>query len=174
MREVRAPGELDLLPLRQQARRARGPARAPFEELHALFPSPSAFDDLPPLERLEAWFSAACKSLDERPDYLLLLVAIGVGPQREAEAVQGTVRRLRDYAHASWVNALTPVFAPDGAKADKALVEELAVLGRALTDGLSVANAFDGISYSSEVASFVALVRGLARHRDSARRVTAY
>ncbi|HUQ56062.1 TetR/AcrR family transcriptional regulator [Lentzea sp.] len=141
-----------------------------FEELHTLFPSPSAFDDLAPLERLEAWFSAACRSLDERPDYLQLLVAIGVGPQKDAEAVQATVRRIRDFAHASWVDALTPVFAPEGDRADKELVEELAVLGRALTDGLAVANSFDGVSYSSEVASFVALVRGLARHRDYAGR----
>ncbi|MFD9700400.1 TetR/AcrR family transcriptional regulator [Lentzea sp. NPDC059081] len=137
-----------------------------FEELHTLFPSPSAFDHLPPLERLEAWFSAACESLDERPDYLQLLVAIGVGPQKDAEAVQGTVRRIRDFAHASWVDALTPVFAPDGDEAGEKLVQELAVLGRALTDGLSVANSFDGISYGSQSASFVALVRGLARHRD--------
>ncbi|WP_434445493.1 TetR/AcrR family transcriptional regulator [Lentzea sp. E54] len=139
-----------------------------FEELHALFPSPSAFDDLAPLERLEAWFSAACKSLDDRPDYLRLLVAVAVGPQKEAEAVQATVRRIRDNAHASWVSALTPIFAPGGRKADKALVEQLAVLGRALTDGLAVSNSFDEITYSSEVGSFLSLVRGLAQQRGYA------
>src|SRR5688500_1641231 len=117
-----------------------------FEELHALFPNPSSFDDLPPLERLEAWFSAACGSLDRRPDYLRLLIAISVGPQKDAEAVQRTVRRIRDYAHASWVDALTPIFAPNGGEDGEALVEQLAVLGRALTDGLSVSKSFDDMS----------------------------
>jgi AcrR family transcriptional regulator len=141
-----------------------------FDELHALFPAPASFDDLPPLDRLEAWFSAACDSLDRRPDYLQLLVAISVGPQKDAEAVRTTVRRIRDYAHASWVAALTPIFAPNGGKNNEALVQELAVLGRALTDGLSVTNSFDGMSYSSQVAPFVSLVRGLAEQRAAAKR----
>lgn len=136
-----------------------------FEELHALFPNPSSFDDRAPLDRLEAWFSAACASLDRRPDYLRLLVAISVGPQKDAEVVQATVRRIRDYAHASWVDALTPIFAPNGGKNNEALVQQLAVLGRALTDGLSVADSFDGTTYSSQVAPFVALIRGLAEQR---------
>lgn len=133
-----------------------------FEELHALYPDPSSFDHLAPLERLEAWLSAACSSLDRRPDYLQLLVAISVGPQKDAEAVRATVRRVRDYAHASWVEALTPIFAPDGGQDNEALVQQLAVLGRALTDGLSVTNSFDDVSYSSQVAPFVSLIRGLA------------
>ncbi|GAA1560101.1 hypothetical protein GCM10009741_76580 [Kribbella lupini] len=136
-----------------------------FEEMHGLFPSPSSFDDLEPLDRLEAWFTAACRSLDQRPDYLRLLVAISVGPHKDADAVQQTVRRVRDYAHASWVDALTPIFAPNGGKNNQAVVEQLAVLGRALTDGLSVTNSFDGLSYSSQVAPFVALIRGLAEQR---------
>ncbi|SFN54278.1 DNA-binding transcriptional regulator, AcrR family [Actinomadura madurae] len=139
-----------------------------FEELHALFPSPSSFDHLAPLERLEAWFTAACRSLDERPDYLRLLLVISVGPHKDAAAVQETVRRIRDYAHLSWVEALTPIFAPDGGKDDEALVEQLAVLGRALTDGLSATNSLDGLTYSSQVAPFIALVRGLAEQRGSA------
>ena len=141
-----------------------------FDELHALFPNPSSFDELEPLERLEAWFSAACGSLDRRPDYLQLLVAICVGPQKEAESVRATVRRVREYSHASWVDALTPIFAPNGGKNNEALVQELAVLGRALTDGLSVANSFDGMSYSSKVAPFIALVRGLAGQRAAKRK----
>ena len=141
-----------------------------FDELHALFPDPSSFDDLAPIERLEAWFSAACGSLDRRPDYLQLLVAISVGPQKDSEAVHATVRRIRDYAHASWVAALTPIFAPNGGKNNDALVGQLAVLGRALTDGLSVTNSFDGVSYSSQVAPFVALIRGLAEQRAAAKR----
>ncbi|MGW4529034.1 TetR/AcrR family transcriptional regulator [Amycolatopsis sp. NPDC004378] len=141
-----------------------------FDELHALFPNPSSYDELAPLDRLEAWFSAACDSLDRRPDYLQLLVAISVGPQKDAEAVRATVRRIRDYAHASWVAALTPIFAPRGGKNNEALVQELAVLGRALTDGLSVANSFDGMSYRSQVAPFVALIRGLADQRGPKRK----
>ncbi|MFC4856028.1 TetR/AcrR family transcriptional regulator [Actinophytocola glycyrrhizae] len=138
-----------------------------FDELHALFPNPSSFGRLAPVDRLEAWFSAACDSLDRRPDYLQLLVAISIGPQKDAEAVQATVRRIRDYAHASWVDALTPIFAPNGGKNNEALVQRLAVLGRAMTDGLSVANSFDDVSYSSQVAPFVALIRGLAENRGS-------
>jgi AcrR family transcriptional regulator len=139
-----------------------------FDELHALFPSPASFDELAPIERFEAWFSAACSSLDRRPDYLRLLVAISVSPQKDAEAVRTTVRRIRDFAHASWVAALTPIFAPNGGKHNEALVQQLAVLGRALTDGLSVTNSFDELSYSSQVAPFVALIRGLAEHRGGA------
>ncbi|MCS7476778.1 TetR/AcrR family transcriptional regulator [Umezawaea endophytica] len=141
-----------------------------FGELHSLFPSPSSFDGLAPVERLEAWFTAACRSLDERPDYLRLLVAMSVGLQMESEAVHATVRRIRDYAHASWVDALTPVFAPNGGEEGEAVVKQLAVLGRALTDGLSVTNSFDGISYTSQVAPFVALVRGLAEQRGGKRK----
>jgi AcrR family transcriptional regulator len=137
-----------------------------FEELHALFPDPSSYDELAPFERLEAWFSAACGSLDRRPDYLRLLVAVSVGPHKDAEDVQRIVRRIRDYAHKSWVDALTPIFVPDGGDEDaQTLVQELAVLGRALTDGLSVTNSFDDLAYSSHVTPFLSMVRGLAVQR---------
>lgn len=144
-----------------------------FEELHAQFPAPSSFDDREPLERFEAWFTSACASLDQRPDYLRLLLAISVGPHKDAESVRTTVRRIRDSAHTSWVEALTPVFAPDGGEEDEAFVQQLAVLGRAMTDGMSVANSFDGMSYSSRVASFVSLIRGLADERSRAKGVTS-
>jgi len=136
-----------------------------FEELHALFPNPSSFDDLAPLERLEAWFTAACRSFDERPDYLRLLLVISVSPHKDSPAVREAVRRIRDYAHTSWVGALTPIFAPNGGEDGEALVEQLAVLGRALTDGLSATKSLDGLTYSSQVAPFIALVRGLAEQR---------
>ena len=132
-----------------------------FGELHAAFPDPSSYDPGDPLERFEAWFTAACRSLDRRPDYLQLLLAISVGPHKDTELVRDTVRRIRDYAHASWVDALTPIFG-DG---DPEFVDQLAVLGRAVTDGLAVTNSFDGKSYSSHVAPFVAMVRGLAELR---------
>ncbi|WP_225627462.1 TetR/AcrR family transcriptional regulator [Streptomyces werraensis] len=133
-----------------------------FNELHALFPNPSSFDDRQPLERFEAWFTEACASLDQRPDYLRLLLAISVGPHKDAEIVRTTVRRIREYAHASWVDALTPVFAADGGTVDEKFIDELAVLGRAMTDGLSLTNTFDGLSYSAHAAPFVTLIRGLA------------
>jgi AcrR family transcriptional regulator len=137
-----------------------------FEEMHASFPNPSSFDDHEPLERFEAWLSTACRSLDQRPEYLRILLAISVGPHKDTEPVRNTVRRIRDYAHASWVDALTPVLAPDGGEDAAALVDRTAVLGRAMTDGLSVANSFDGVTYSSQVAGFVSLIRGLAEQRD--------
>ncbi|MFE2337805.1 MULTISPECIES: TetR/AcrR family transcriptional regulator [Streptomyces] len=136
-----------------------------FEEAHAQFPAPSSFDDLDPLPRFEAWITKACASLDQRPDYLRLLLAISVGPHKDVEMVRTTVRRIRDSAHASWVDALTPVFAAGGSEQEHAFVAQLAVVGRAMTDGLSVANSFDGMSYSSNVASFISLVRGLASER---------
>jgi AcrR family transcriptional regulator len=133
-----------------------------FEEMHASFPNPSSFDDHEPLERFEAWLSTACRSLDQRPEYLRILLAISVGPHKDAEIVRTTVRRIRDYAHASWVEALTPVFAANGGTVDEKFIDELAVLGRAMTDGLSLTNTFDGMSYSAHAAPFVALIRGLA------------
>ncbi|MFI1408468.1 TetR/AcrR family transcriptional regulator [Streptomyces sp. NPDC020707] len=136
-----------------------------FNELHALFAHPSSFDHLEPVDRFEAWFTAACASLDERPDHLRLLLAISVGPQKDDEVVRATVRRIRDFAHASWVDVLTPVFAPGDVAGDKAFIEELAVLGRAMTDRLSLTNSFDGMSYSSHVAPFVSLIRSLADRR---------
>ncbi|MBB5157190.1 hypothetical protein [Saccharopolyspora phatthalungensis] len=135
------------------------------EEFHKKFPSPGSFDDREPLERFEMWFTAACASLDQQPEYLRLLLAISVGPHKDAEPVQATVRRIRDYAHASWVEALTPIFAPNGGEVDAAFIDELAVLGRAVTDGLSVTNSFDGVPYSSHVGPFVSLIRGLAQQR---------
>ncbi|MEU1305648.1 TetR/AcrR family transcriptional regulator [Streptomyces shenzhenensis] len=136
-----------------------------FHDLHTLFPNPSSFDELAPLERFERWVTGACNALDQRPDYLRLLLAISVGPHKDTETVRNTVRRIRDYAHASWVEALTPVFAPDGGEDDKAFVDQLAVLGRAITDGLSVTNSFDGMSYSAHITPFVALVRSHAEQR---------
>jgi AcrR family transcriptional regulator len=144
-----------------------------FEELHAQFPAPSSFDGLEPLPRFEAWLTKACASLDQRPDYLRLLLAISVGPHKDAEMVRTTVRRIRDSAHTSWVEALTPVFAVDGSEEEHAFVARLAVLGRAMTDGLSVANSFDGMSYSSNVTPFVSLVRGLAEERGRLRGVVS-
>lgn len=137
-----------------------------FEELHASFPNPSSFDDHEPLDRFETWITTACQSLDQRPEYLRILLAISVGPHKDTEPVSNTVRRIRDYAHASWVEALTPIFAPNGDAADMVFVDRIAVLGRAMTDGLSVTNSFDGVTYSSNVAGFVSLIRGLAEQRD--------
>ncbi|MFJ8790649.1 TetR/AcrR family transcriptional regulator [Streptomyces sp. NPDC102462] len=144
-----------------------------FQELHAQFPNPSSFRGLEPLERFETWLTTACASLDRRPDYLRLLLAISVGPHKDTEVVRNTVRRIRDYAHASWVDALTPVFAPHGGEENEAFVQQLAVLGRAMTDGLAVANSFDGMSYSAHVAPFVSLVRGLADQGGRAVGVTS-
>lgn len=132
-----------------------------FGELHAAFPDPSSYRAGDPLDRFEAWFTAACQSLDQRPEYLRLLLAISVGSHKDTELVGDTVRRIRDYAHASWVAALTPVFGEEQAE----FVDKLAVLGRAVTDGLAVTNSFDGMSYSSHVAPFVAMIRGLAEQR---------
>lgn len=140
-----------------------------FHELHASFPSPSSFAAQEPLERFETWVMAACASLDRRPDYLRILLAISIGAHKDTEPISTTVARIRAYAHASWVEALTPVFG-DGREA---LVEQLAVLGRAMIDGLSVANSFDGLAYSSHVAPFVAMVRALAEQPVAAADATS-
>ncbi len=140
-----------------------------FEELHASFPSPSSFDGHEPIERFELWFTAACAALDQRPDYLRLLLAVSAGSLADMEPVLEIARRIRSYAHASWVDALTPVFAPQS-DADRKFVDELAVIGRAMTDGLSVSTSFEGTTHSAHVAPFVALVRGLAAQRAQAGR----
>lgn len=133
-------------------------------QFHASFPSPSSFDGHPPLERFELWFTAACTSLDIHPEYLRLLLAVVVGSHSDTDDVRLTVNRIRNQAHASWIDALTPIF--DSQTGDsRRLVEQLAVLGRALTDGLSVSAAIDGTTYASHVDPFVALIRGLAQQR---------
>ncbi|WP_367573481.1 TetR/AcrR family transcriptional regulator [Streptomyces griseoaurantiacus] len=144
-----------------------------FQELHAQFPNPASFREGDPLDRFEAWVTTACASLDRRPDYLRLLLAVSVGRHKDTEMVRSTVRRIRDYAHTSWAEALTPVFAPDGGTENEELVDRLAVLGRAMTDGLAVTNSFDGLSYSAHVAPFVAMVRALAAETDRAVPVTS-
>lgn len=136
-----------------------------FGEMHASFPSPSSYDELPPVERLEAWFTAACRSLDQRPEYLRLILAVCVGSHAEEEEVRHTVHRIREHARASWIDALTPIFAPVETPEDEAFIDQLAVVGRAMTDGLSVATTFDGTTYSAHVGAFVALIRGLANDR---------
>ncbi|WP_201845769.1 TetR/AcrR family transcriptional regulator [Myceligenerans indicum] len=136
-----------------------------FEDLHATFPSPSSFDDREPIERFELWYTAACRSLDERPEYLRLLLAVSIGSHAGEDAIRVLVRRIRDYAHQSWIDALTPLFAPITSPEDEAFLDQLAVLGRAMTDGLSVSTTFDGGTYVAHVPPFVALVRGLAAER---------
>ncbi|NYJ35034.1 TetR/AcrR family transcriptional regulator [Nocardiopsis aegyptia] len=140
-----------------------------FEDLHAAFPSPSAFDDREPIQRFELWYTSACRGLDERPEYLRLLLAVSIGSHASEDSVRVLVRKIRDYAHRSWIDALTPVFAPIDSPEDEALLNELAVLGRAMTDGLSVATTFDGGAYVDHVPPFVALVRGLAAERRGSR-----
>jgi len=136
-----------------------------FEELHASFPSPSSFDGHEPVERFELWFAAACAALDQRPDYLRLLLAVSTGSHVDIDPVREIVHRIRAYALASWVDALTPIFAPDGGGPDDELIEQLAVIGRAMTDGLSVGTSFEGTTHGAMVAPFVALIRSLAAQR---------
>lgn len=140
-----------------------------FQALHASFPNPSSFDDREPMERFELWFTAACKALDQRPEYLRLLLAVSIGSHADEETVGLTVRKIREYAHASWIDALTPVFAPISSSEDEAFLDQLAVIGRAMTDGLSVTTTLDGGTYLDHVSPFVALIRGLAEERQRSR-----
>lgn len=143
-----------------------------FEDLHASYPAPSSFDLDPPFERFERWFTGVCASLDARPDYLRLLLAVCIGSHAEVPAVRDVVSRIRAHAHQSWLDVLRPVFeAADTAGSggqDEAMLHQLAVLGRAVTDGLSVSTTFDGSTYSSHVAPFVALIRSLVDARPLA------
>jgi AcrR family transcriptional regulator len=136
-----------------------------FEDLHASDPGPSSFDGHPPLERFELWFTRACASLDERPEYLRLLLAVCIGSHAEVAAVRDVVGRIRDYAHQSWLDVLGPMFDPEARAEDEATLQQLAVLGRAVTDGLSVSTTFDGSTYSSHVAPFVGLIRSFIDQR---------
>lgn len=134
-------------------------------DFHEASPSPGAFDEHPPVERFELWFEATCESLDRRPEYLRLLLAVVLGSHSGTESVQAAVRRIRDAARQSWIEALSPIFDASSSPAERELLERLAVLGRAVTDGLSVSTTVDGTSYSSHAAPFVALVRALAEQR---------
>jgi AcrR family transcriptional regulator len=140
-----------------------------FEELHASFPSPSSFDGHEPIERFELWFTAACSALDQRPDYLRLLLAVSAGSHVDIDPVRDIVRRIRAYAHASWTDALTPIFGAAGGDPDDGFVDQLAVIGRAMTDGLSVGTSFEGTTHSAQVAPFVALIRSAAAQRARTR-----
>jgi AcrR family transcriptional regulator len=136
-----------------------------FEEIHAVMRSPSSFEG-DPLDRFEEWFTAACEVLDRRPDYLRLLLVVSIGSLDENESVRTTVKRIRDYAYASWIEALTPVFG-DQDEESVALVQSLAEMGRALADGGAVSQNFEGTTFVSHVQPFVALVRAFAGARAS-------
>lgn len=124
-------------------------------DFRASFPSAAAFDEHPPLERFERWFTAACVSLDQRPEYLRLLLAVVAGSHLEADEVRSTVDKIRTQSHQAWMDVLVPVLG------DR-LAGDVAVLGRALTDGLSVRLTIEGASYASHAPTFIALVRSLA------------
>lgn len=131
-----------------------------FTETHAVMPDPSAFTG-EPMQRFEDWFTAACDALDQRPEYLRLLLAVSVGAQEHNEDVRATVRRIREYGLASWVEALTPVFSGKNQEAQER-IHSLAIIGRSLTDGTAVAQSFEHATYASQVKPFVSLIRALA------------
>jgi AcrR family transcriptional regulator len=131
-----------------------------FTETHAVMPNPSAFAG-EPMQRFESWFTAACDALDQRPEYLRLLLAVSVGSQDHNEDVRATVQRIREYGLASWVEVLTPVFSGESEEAQER-IQSLAVIGRSLTDGTAVAQSFEHATYASQVKPFVALIRALA------------
>lgn len=128
-----------------------------FTETHAVMPNPSDFTG-EPLQRFENWFTAACDALDQRPEYLRLLLAVSIGGQEHNEEVRATVQRIREYGLASWVEALTPVFSGE----DQERIRSLALIGRSLTDGTAVAQSFEHATYASQVKPFVALIRALS------------
>jgi hypothetical protein len=65
-----------------------------------------------------------------------------------------------------WVDVLTPIFP---ALRDSAFIEDLAVLGRSIADGATVANSFDGTTYARHADTFATLVKTLAAHQRSIR-----
>jgi AcrR family transcriptional regulator len=131
-----------------------------FIETHAVMPDPSAFAG-EPMQRFENWFTAACDALDQRPEYLRLLLAVSIGAQEHNEDVRATVRRIREYGLTSWVEVLTPVFSGEDPEA-RERIHALAIIGRSLTDGTAVAQSFEHATYASQVKPFVALIRALA------------
>lgn len=110
------------------------------------------FDSLPhaaelsgkPVERIEAAFALAARLLDEHPQFLRLLITLGLqhadGDPQVIELIRAVRRRARERLEEALLAALDALAEPerDGAAA------ELARVGLALTDGAFLARHIDG------------------------------
>ncbi|MDH6288230.1 TetR/AcrR family transcriptional regulator [Rhodococcus opacus] len=138
-----------------------------FREFHANLPSITDYEG-DPFERFEQWFTHLCIRLNGKPDFLRLLITVCVERREDDAVVQETVRRIRQNSHDMWVAALTPIFAVDGSPEQVGLVDDLALLGRSVADGATIAESFDGTSHVRHVRPFVESLRGLMQTRQTA------
>lgn len=97
-----------------------------------------------PLERIEAAFGAAARLLDEHPQFLRLLITLGLqhedGDPQVMVLIRAVRRRARERLEAALGAALDAV--PEDERAGAAA--ELARVGLALTDGAFLARHIDG------------------------------
>jgi AcrR family transcriptional regulator len=136
-----------------------------FQEYHATLPRASDYAGSP-VERFEQWLTDVFARLERKPDHLQLLVTVCVERQDDDEIIRESVSRIRRHSLEMWVDVLTPIFP---ALRDSAFIEDLAVLGRSIADGATVANSFDGTTYARHADTFATLVKTLAAHQRSIR-----
>lgn len=116
-----------------------------------------------PLERMEQMLAASARMLEQEPEYLRLLLLLTLEHHEGHEASLEVVDQMRALSLAHWEAALAPIFAPDGTPEQQARVHELALLGRAVSDGALIASLEDAsVSMAAVYASFMRLVRALA------------
>lgn len=132
-----------------------------FLDFHEMLPRPNEFEG-EPLDRLDQWFTQLSTRLNQKPDFLRLLITVCVEHRENDTAVQEMVARIRRYGLDLWVEALTPIFAADGSAAGLKLVEDLAVLGRSVADGATVAESFDGTPHLHIARPYIDALRALA------------
>jgi AcrR family transcriptional regulator len=136
-----------------------------FEEFHATLPRAADYEG-DPVERFERWIEDVFASLERQPDHLQLLVTVCVERQEDDEIIRESVSRIRRHSLDMWIDVLNPIFP---ARRDSSFIEDLAVLGRSIADGATVANSFDGTTYARHAQTFVALVKTLSAAQRRAR-----
>jgi AcrR family transcriptional regulator len=136
-----------------------------FRDYHATLPKPSDYEGTP-VECFEQWLADVFARLEHKPDHLRLLVTVCVERQDDDEIIRDAVEGIRRFSFDMWLDVLTPVFTPNDDPYWIALVEDLAVLGRSIADGATIANSFDGTTYARHVTPFVAMVKALVAQRE--------
>jgi AcrR family transcriptional regulator len=135
-----------------------------FQDYHATLPRASDYAG-EPVERFVKWLADVFERLERKPDHLQLLVTVCVERQDDDEIIREAVGRIRRYSLDMWIDVLTPIFAE---RREPGFVEDLAVLGRSIADGATIANSFDGTAYARHADTFATLVKTLAAEPQQA------